>query len=179
MKWKLSRTTGDNARRVLPGVVEKYFKAGRKASDGKRSPKELHTFRIATKRFRYTLEQFRPVYGAALDKRLVAVREIQTVLGTLHDYHAISEMLGKRSSLEAKLERLQKKKLKEFHEKWAALDSKRALKRWRVFLAAEPAKARPAHSKRKARIGSTVAARRAGMKLASSPTSVTPRITAA
>ncbi len=179
MKWKQAKTAGVNARRVLPALAEKYFDAGRKASDGKRSPKELHRFRIATKRFRYTLELFRPAYGTALDTRIDAVRGLQSVLGKLHDYHAISKMLRKQSPLQARLERSLKKKLKEFHEQWAAFDANGQLKRWKTFLAAGPAKTRALHSKRKARIGSTPAARRAGMKLASSPTSDTARITAA
>ena len=57
MKWKPSRSVIENARSVLPKLVEKYFKAGRRAADGKRSPDELHQFRIKTKRFRYTLEE--------------------------------------------------------------------------------------------------------------------------
>lgn len=179
MKWKPAHSTIDNTRKVLPRLVEKYFKAGRKASDGKRSAEELHEFRIMTKRFRYTLELVCPVYGT-LERELEPVRELQSVLGKLHDYHIVGEMLDGTPSLQAKLQRRTKKRLKEFHEQWAKFDSKGELKRWKRLLASGPA-ATPAavHSKRKARMGFTEAARRAGTKLAKRPTKATPSITAA
>lgn len=180
MKWKPSQSVIENANNVLPKLVEKYFKAGRKAADGKRSPKELHEFRIETKAFRYTLELFFPVYGTRLENELEPVRKIQSALGKLHDYYIITEMLGDDQGLQVKLQRRTKKKLKEFHEQWAEFDSKGELKRWKTLLASPPKKtAASVHSKRRARKGSTEAARRAGMKLATSPTKTTPSITAA
>jgi hypothetical protein len=158
--------------------VAKYFKAGRRAADGKRSPDELHDFRIKTKRFRYTLELVRPVYGDGLERELDPVRELQSVLGKLHDYHILATMLKGDHALRSKLERLSKKKLKDFHKEWAKFDSDGELARWKRFLARGPSKA-AAHSKRRARLGSTEAARRAGTKLAKRPTRATPSITAA
>ena len=178
MKWKPSRSAIENARNVLPELVDDYFKAGHKAADGKRSPKELHEFRIETKRFRYTLELFHPVYGTRLERELDPVRELQSVLGKLHDYHIIGKMLDDDQALQAKLQRRATKKLKEFHEQWAKFDSKGQLKRWKTLLAGAPKKT-AAHSNRRARKGSTEAARRAGTKLAKRPTKTTPNITAA
>jgi CHAD domain-containing protein len=178
MKWKPTHSAVDNARKVLPKLVEKYFEAGRKAADGKRSPGELHKFRIKTKRFRYTLELVRAVYRKRLERELDPVRDLQSVLGKLHDYHIIATMLKGDKALQSKLERLTKKKLKDFHKEWAKFDADGQLKRWKSLLARGPAKS-AAHSKRRARIGSTAAARRAGMKLAKSPTTATPTITAA
>ena len=179
MKWKPSHSVIENANNVLPRLVEKYFKAGRKAADGKRSPKELHEFRIKTKAFRYTLELVCPVYGTRLENELEPVRDMQSVLGKLHDYYIIAEMLNDDQGLQTKLQRRTKKKLKEFHEQWADFDSNGELKRWKTFLASPPKKSTAAHSKRRARKGSTEAARRAGTKLATSPTKTTPSITAA
>jgi CHAD domain-containing protein len=182
MKWKPSQSVIENANNVLPKLVEKYFKAGHKAADGKRSPKELHEFRIETKEFRYTLELFCPVYGTRLENELEPLRDLQSVLGKLHDYYIIAEILedDQGLGLQAKLQRRTKKKLKEFHEQWAEFDSKGELKRWKTLLAAPPKKsAASAHSKPRARKGSTEAARRAGMKLASGPTKTTPNTTAA
>lgn len=153
VKWKQSQTAAANAGRVLPALVEQYFEAGRKASDGRRSPKQLHKFRIATKQFRYSLEQFRLVYGVALDRRLDAVRGLQSVLGKLHDYQAIAEMLGEKSPLQARLQRSLKKKLKEFHKQWAAFDANGQLKRWKKFLAADRAKGRAVPQSARARKG--------------------------
>jgi CHAD domain-containing protein len=179
MKWKPSHSVIGNAHNVLPKLVEKYFKAGRRAADGKRSPDELHQFRIKTKRFRYTLELFLPAYGTRLDRELEPIRELQKVLGKLHDYHIIEQMLEGEKTLQTNLQRREKKKLKEFHEQWTKFDSKGELKRWKKFLASGPAKSAPADSKRKAPKGSTEAARRAGTKLAKRPTTTRSSITAA
>jgi CHAD domain-containing protein len=180
MKWKPTHSVIENANTVLPKLAEKYFKAGRKAADGKRSPKELHEFRIETKRFRYTLELVCPVYGTRLEKELEPLRGLQSVLGKLHDYHIMAQMLDADPALEATLQRRTKKKLKEFHEKWFEFDSKGQLKRWKTLLAAPPRKSSAAaRSKRRARKGPTEAARRAATKLATSPAKTTPNITAA
>jgi CHAD domain-containing protein len=179
MKWKPAHSSIENARNVLPKRVEKYFEAGRKAADGKQSPDELHQFRIKTKRFRYTLELFLRAYGTRLDQELEPIRELQKVLGKLHDYHIIEQTLEGEKTLQTNLQRRGKKKLKEFHEQWMKFDSKGELERWQKFLATGPGKSASAHSKRKARKGSTEAARRAGTKLAKRPTTITPSITAA
>lgn len=179
MKWRPWHSARENASRVLPKLAEKYFKAGREAADGKRTPDELHQFRIQTKRFRYTLELFRPVYGTSLESELEPLREIQSVLGRLHDYHIIEGMLEGQKALQAKLERRARKKLREFHELWTKFNSDGELERWKKFLAAKPRTSAPAHSKRRARKGSTDAARRAGTKLAKRPTTTTPTMTAA
>ena len=180
MKWKPARSVLENVNIVLPKLVEKYFKAGRKAADGKRSPTEMHEFRIKTKRFRYTLELVRPVYGGVLEQELEPVRQLQSVLGKLHDYHIIAGMLDDDPPLQAKLQRRTKKKLKEFHEQWAEFDSKGELKRWKTLLGSPPGKSpASANSKRGARRGSTVTDRRPAPKLSNNPIKTTPSLTAA
>lgn len=163
MKWKPAHSTIENANHVLPKLAEKYFKAGRRASDGKRSPKQLHDFRIETKSFRYTLELVCPVYGPRLERELEPVRKLQSALGKLHDYFIIAEMLDHDHSLKAKLQRRTKKKLKEFHEQWAKFDSKGELRRWKALLASPPRKA----------------GRPTATKLAAKPAKSTPSTTAA
>jgi CHAD domain-containing protein len=134
-KWQASLNTAENARAVLPALAEKYFKSGRKAADGKRSPKELHRFRVATKRFRYALELFRPVYGPTLDRRLKALRELQDSLGKVSDYYTIRQVLSSEGALDARLARTIKKKAREFRSGWKALDSDGQLKHWKAYLA--------------------------------------------
>jgi CHAD domain-containing protein len=151
MKWKPSRAAIENARSELPKLLEKYLKKGRKACDGNRSPQELHNFRIKTKQFRYTLELFRPLYGARLEQDLEPIRELQRVLGKLHDYNVIAESLDGDKVLKGKLERLTKKKLMEFHEQWAAFDSKGQIKHWKVLLTGASATSSTVSSKRRAR----------------------------
>ena len=151
MKWEASRGAIENARNVLPKLLQKYLKEGRKAADGNRSPEELHDFRIKTKAFRYTLELFRTLYGIRLEHGLEAIRELQSVLGKLHDFHIIAEALDGDKAIQSKLERITKKKLNEFHALWAAFDSKGQIKRWKTLLAGGSAKAGAVQSKRRAR----------------------------
>ena len=134
MKLKTSRNAAENARVLLPKLAEKYFKAGRNAAEGDPSPKKLHGFRLATKQFRYSLELFGPLYGATLKRRLGALSGLQSVLGKLSDYRSVRTMLEGDKTLEAKLDRASKKKLKEFREQWAAFDTEGQLKRWKAYL---------------------------------------------
>jgi len=46
---------------------------------------ELHAMRIAAKRLRYTLEVFAPLYDDGLKQPLQTVRQVQDVLGDIHD----------------------------------------------------------------------------------------------
>jgi CHAD domain-containing protein len=135
MKLKTTRNAAENARILLPKLAQKYFKAGREAAEGDPSPKKLHGFRLATKQFRYSLELFRPLYGTQLDRKLGTLSELQSVLGKLSDYHSVRTVLEGDKTLEAKLDRATKKKLKEFREQWAAFDTEGQLKRWKAYLA--------------------------------------------
>ncbi len=137
MKLKPSQTASENARAVLPKMAKKYFAAGRQAVASKRPPEELHAFRLKTKRFRYTLELFRPVYGPNLDRYIKALRQLQSALGKVSDYEAIQRALAGDRELEAHLERAVKGKTKDFRQKWRAFDSDGELKRWRTYLAGE------------------------------------------
>ena len=135
MKWKTSRRTPQKTReRCCPRWPRSYFKAGRKAADGKRSPRALHRFRIETKRFRYALELFRPLYGPSLDRRLKAVHELQDVLGKISDYQTILDMLAGDQEIGAKVRRSQKRKSKDFSKLWKAFDSGGQLKQWKAYL---------------------------------------------
>ena len=134
MKWKSSANAAENARRVLPKLAEKYFTAGREAANGKRSSKALHRFRIVTKRFRYALELFRPVYGPSLDRRLQALRDLQSVLGKISDYQTILDMVPGDKQVGTKVEGALKRKSKDFRREWKAFDSNGQLKQWKIYL---------------------------------------------
>jgi len=135
MKWKSSRTVAENARLLLPKLADKYFKAGRKAA-GEEAPsaKDLHRFRIATKRFRYSLELFRPVYGDTLETHIRSLRELQNVLGALSDYHSLERLFQGDRELRAKLDRATSRKLREFRAAWRAFDSDDRRERWNQYL---------------------------------------------
>ena len=44
-----------------------------------------HAMRIAAKRLRYTLEIIRPIYSGRLDTTLEVIKQVQTLLGEVHD----------------------------------------------------------------------------------------------
>jgi len=134
MKWRPTQTALVNARAVLPSLAAKYFDAGRKAADHKRSPRSLHRLRIETKRFRYSLEVFRPLYGATLDRYLKALHGIQDALGEVSDCQTVLEMLKGDRALVEKLERSLKKKSREFRREWRQFDSDAQLKKWKSYL---------------------------------------------
>jgi len=59
----------------------------------------LHRFRLLTKRFRYTLELFRPCYGPVLYRRIEALKTLQQYLGEISDCRTTREMLAGRDDL--------------------------------------------------------------------------------
>lgn len=55
---------------------------------------ELHKIRVAARHLRYTLEIFKPLYGSRLDVFIEAHRQIQSVLGKLHDIDVLIDLLA-------------------------------------------------------------------------------------
>jgi len=100
-RLKPSRDLGENVLRVLPQIVRDYFAAGRSAAREDSPPESLHQFRLATKRFRYTLELFRGAYGPALAKRIEVLRQVQTILGDLNDCAVTARRLELPAALDA------------------------------------------------------------------------------
>jgi CHAD domain-containing protein len=146
MKLKPSESAAENARELLPKMARKYFEAGRKAIAGKRPPEELHAFRMKTKRFRYTLELFRPLYGPNLDRHLKALRELQGALGKISDYQAIQRVLSRDREVKRQIEDALKGKLKDLRHTWRVFDSEGQLKRWRTYLAGDHSRPRTKRS---------------------------------
>jgi CHAD domain-containing protein len=142
MKLDPSQSAADNARVILPKMARRYFDAGRKAIHGKRPPSELHAFRLKTKRFRYTLELFRPLYGPSIERYLKALHELQTALGKVSDYEAIRNVLGSDRELKDRIENAMEGKLKDLRQTWRAFDSPGQLKRWRTYLAGDHSRPR-------------------------------------
>jgi len=147
MNWDTSESVAGNARRLLPKLAQNYFKAGRKAAGSKRSPKALHRFRIVTKRFRYALELFQPLYGPSLDRRLKAVRALQDVLGKISDHQTILDLLGDDEELSGKIKRALKRKSGDFRKQWRTFDSDGQLKQWKTYLSHAPRAGRARKSK--------------------------------
>lgn len=94
--WHESRSARDNARRELPALVSSYFTYVRQVLAKDPPARDLHKLRLATKRLRYTLELFRPVYGPGMEERLATVRKVQQRLGDVNDSVAAWDLLGKK-----------------------------------------------------------------------------------
>lgn len=75
----------DNARRIL-GVRIAEFYSYEPVIDDEREIEAHHNHRIAAKRLRYTLELFRAAFGERGERQIERVKEIQELLGQLHDH---------------------------------------------------------------------------------------------
>ena len=119
-QWNSRKSPAENARAVLPTLARDYFDLGQKAAELKVSASRLHAFRLASKRFRYTLEMFESVYGPGLGARLKQVHRIQQVLGEIQDCVAVSAMdlCRKNPRLLAWLNRRAREKRAEFRKLW-------------------------------------------------------------
>ena len=133
-----------NGRQMLPAMARDFFEQGDEAAGASAVPRELHRFRITSKRFRYTLELFTALDAASLNPKLEALRRGQTVLGDINDLETVREMLHQYEGAEmvtAWLKKRQRKRLEEFREYWGTTFSKDERRTWIASLehfAAEP-----------------------------------------
>jgi CHAD domain-containing protein len=142
LKWDESRTVARNVRLQLTKASLHYFKAGRKMVRAEATPAELHAFRLQTKRFRYTLELFRPIYGPTLDRMIGSLRRIQQLLGEVNDCETARKLVranGDPKSLQARralrlLDRRQAERTVELGRVWLAFDREGAYARWVKYL---------------------------------------------
>ena len=137
--WEPDHTVAMNARMMLPALAGEYFAAGRKIVSEKPEPAELHPFRLATKRFRYTLEIFREVYGPAMDQMLQDLKPVQDALGAVNDCVATKDVFEPEKKFRDYLDRRAAKKAGRFYQSWIAVfDAPGQEERWIQFLARIP-----------------------------------------
>jgi CHAD domain-containing protein len=137
--WDPSASDIENAQLRLPALVSHYFAAGRKLMEGRPSPDGLHGFRLVTKRFRYTLELFRPCYGKSLDIRLNRLREVQSRLGEISDCATALALLkpaSRHSAMVAFLKKRARGRTVAFRQYWQqTFDTPGQERWWRQYLA--------------------------------------------
>ncbi len=135
--WVESATAPENAALELPKMARAYFRSGRALLKRKPSPRTLHRFRLESKRFRYTLELFRPCYGPGLEQRLAKLREIQTHLGEISDCSATIGLVGQsQKPFSAFLKRRMAAKTSALHLYWEqTFDAAGQEKWWTGYLA--------------------------------------------
>ena len=107
--WSDKKTLRGNLQGRLPDLASRWIEEGRAALAPGTGWDELHRFRLATKRFRYTLELFRPVYGRGLEERLSALREVQTYLGDINDAVVTAALIGQVDGAQAARQRLDRR----------------------------------------------------------------------
>ena len=143
--WDAQKDAVESAREALPVLAVDLFKAGRQAVQGTVNIKDLHEFRLQTKRFRYTLELFQPLYGPAVQGRLAALRQLQGHLGLVHDCAAVRALVkkcaprnkqaSKRKTILRYLAELEVARCKEFLVFWREqFDVPGAEQRWAHYL---------------------------------------------
>jgi CHAD domain-containing protein len=124
--WDEQAEAWKSVRQHLPPLVADYFVQGRDLVNGKAAAPKLHSFRLATKRLRYSLELFRPCYGSGLSARLANLRELQQVLGDINDAEvaerALRDALGAKSPQTARLVKFLRARAEtktgEFRKQW-------------------------------------------------------------
>ncbi len=140
-----ANTVEYSAQRILPRVARNFYVCGQHAACEKKDEKELHSFRIAAKNFRYTLDLFAPVYGPSTKGLTQQLKGVQTLLGEITDCAAVRRMVSRSKGgreILAALKKRQRKKIEKFRQDWtAAFASPEALRQWTDslhHLASEP-----------------------------------------
>ncbi len=139
--WDEALSAAENAAYRLPPLVHDYFGRGRAVAAADASPDALHSFRLRTKRLRYTLEMFRPFYGPGLESCLGRLREVQRFLGDANDCAVTLRLLAgpatspARRRFETFLKSRASERIAEFREYWEkTFDAEGEEARWRRYL---------------------------------------------
>ena len=138
IRWDVSRTVAENASEKLPELARGFFEAGRELAAKEASFVALHHFRLLTKRFRYTLELFRPCYGPGLESRIESLQTVQQDLGDINDCATTQELVLKRDDLGpaqrdwlvGNLKTLSAARIARFREHWHAEFGQSTRERW-------------------------------------------------
>jgi CHAD domain-containing protein len=144
IKWDEATGPAENARKHLPKMAEEYFVEVRKVLAEDPAPAELHRLRLASKRFRYSLELFQPCYAAGLEERIEQLKAVQDLLGDCNDAVASASRLdtvlrsepAERERVRKYLEDLAEEKAAEFRKQWVeTFDAPGKLNWWTGYLA--------------------------------------------
>jgi CHAD domain-containing protein len=132
--WDWEQDAAHNARHVLPGLAAGLFTTGDHAAAAGATHNTIHEFRLQTKRFRYTLELFQPLYGAELERGLNALRGLQDKLGLINDCVTTLELVeGHRRAVIA-IGKLLPQCEMEFRLHWKRHFGRSARTRWITWL---------------------------------------------
>lgn len=140
-------TIEETARQILPRDAKGFFECGEQAARPQASAEELHRFRIAAKKFRYSLELFADLYQAAASRWLERLKKTQQLLGSVNDCRAARSLIsaiGIYRKIEAALKKRQERKMSEFRRFWAhEFSNTPAARQWVALLRHPGTGARP------------------------------------
>ncbi len=139
-KSELGGSVGENARRLLPAMIEDFFRAGREAARPGSTHRRMHRLRLEAKRVRYTLELFEPVYGEKTKQILESLKELQDKLGAINDCATTLEMVRRNKGAATAVRRLAGEREAEFRGYWKQHFGSRERERWKAVLNAADGK---------------------------------------
>jgi CHAD domain-containing protein/predicted phosphodiesterase len=101
--------TGQVAAATIESALARFEKRGRQFADADAGPDAAHQLRIATKKLRYTVEFFAPLLPPDTQERVEALKELQTLLGIIHDRDVLIDLLAweRARALERQLHELE------------------------------------------------------------------------
>ena len=111
----------DNARSMLPRMAKEFLALGHAVAGTKVPPEKLHQFRIASKKFRYSLELCAPLYGVNLKRWIERMKRVQNLLGDINDCSTLLEMIPEQKEVRATrawLKRRERRKIEDFRRWW-------------------------------------------------------------
>ena len=108
-----------HARGLLSSMAGEYFQRGNEAARAGTPPQRMHGFRIAAKKFRYSMELFAETYGPTLNGRIEQVRQVQSILGEINDCVTMRGMIS-GGLAGGRLRKRQQRKIEEFQRFWTS-----------------------------------------------------------
>ena len=136
--WDADNGPAENAKQQLPKLAKEYFAEVRTVLANNPGPADLHQLRLASKRFRYTLELFRPCYAAGLLERIEKLKELQDLLGDCNDAvvtaASVNKLIRSRTAERERVRNLLEKRAEEkaaaFRTKWTKTFDKPGAENW-------------------------------------------------
>ena len=86
-RWRIkpNRNLRENARLVVPMMVDNFFSHTSRVLGHPRLKNELHRMRLAGKTLRYAMEVFEPAFGKEFGSCLEEVKDLLDTMGSVHD----------------------------------------------------------------------------------------------
>jgi CHAD domain-containing protein len=127
---------------ILPKMTDDLFRAGAEAAKAGSTHHQMHRFRLMTKRVRYTLEAFDPVYGTSTAGIMDSLKGLQERLGNINDCTATLVMVARNRGASTAVGRLVRDRELEFRTYWKRHFEPKVKGQWKAILG-EPGPERP------------------------------------